>query len=180
MPAVMPADVGDLAVVDVDRVGIDDGGRKGALELVADTPVGRGPPAVEQTRLREQEGTAANGRDPAAAGLDGPQPCEQRLVAQGRDRAVAAGHDHGVETGRAIGQPGVGHQPQSARGRQQLAVAGQELHPVGPRADPAGQVEHFEGPGYVEELDGREGDDRDVTGVGTVALCGPTVLAAMT
>ena len=138
----------------------------GALELVAHTPVGRGPPTVEQPRLREQEGATANRRDPAAGGLDGAQPGDQRLVAQGRDRAVATGHDHGVETGRAVGQPGVGRQPQSARRREQLAVARHQLDPVGAGPDPAGQVEHLEGPGHVEQLDGREADDRDVAGGG--------------
>jgi hypothetical protein len=99
--------------------------------------------ARPQPRPREQEGTAAHRRDTTAARLDRAQPVDQHLVGQRGDGAVATGHDHRVDPGGAISQPGVGRQAETARRREQLTVARDQHDSVGARTKPGGQVEHL-------------------------------------
>ena len=131
MPEVTPAEVDDLSVPDVDRVGVDLDGRVVAGELVAVRPVRGHAAAVQQARLGEQDRAGAH-RDQA---LGARGPCA-------RSQSVRRGSGRRVPwppgTSRVCGGAGAGeglvrYEGQAAGGAHGRAVQGGRADAVGAR-----------------------------------------------
>ena len=159
-----------VAVAGPDRIGVDvDVGVLGGEALGAG-PVGRRPPAVEETGGGEQERAAADTDDaPGAGGEVGDRGDEVGVVAGPVAGAVPAGHEQRVDRPAAVDvrrdelQAALGRHGSGLERHDVDLVAGR---PRPPPDEPAGAGEHLVGAGDVERLHVGVGDDHDAAGSG--------------
>ena len=119
--------------------------------------------AVEQSGGGEEPRTGAHRRDAPGARRQGREVVDERAVAAGRPRPVAAHDDEGVDRLGAGGgrvQQDVARDEDAALGADPTP---RRRHPGGVRrvgAEPGGAAEHLDGTGEVEELEVVEGHEQ--------------------
>lgn len=144
-----------VAVAHVDRIGVHLDGRVAPGEGVADGPVRRRTPTIEQAGFGQHERAAAHaGHVPAP--LRGPtQPCEQSSVGHRSGRPIAADDHEDVDAASHGCEVAVGHDRDARRRAHRRSVGGDDPN------RPPGEREDLGGTGEVQALEALEGDDHD-------------------
>jgi F0F1-type ATP synthase membrane subunit b/b' len=154
-----------VTVAHEDRIGVDGHVGVAAGERLGGGPVGGGAAAVEQAGGGEQEGAGADGCCASGASRGSGDPAQQRLVAHGGARAVAAGDDQRVDGARRLRERPVGDERETARGAHGGAVDAERADLVAVGVEqPPGAGEDLDGAADVEALHTWKEQDHDLAG----------------